>query len=275
MSLPQLIPNEDPTDAVAEIGSELHRALTGYMDWVVREWRNELAAVEQKQQGYVPPDERDNLAALRDFTRSAIASFERISKDPQRLDHLRLGDLDWRTIATEWARDEAAGRALWARVRQTAREELACGAAAGTVVEGYHVRAMERAQFLAVREGLADGLQPRNGMEWLLIDGMAEAWLMHWRWLKKHTNLDSLGAMHVERDMRDRGEWMPPRLSEAQTVDRAALMADRFQRQFLRLMKCYRDGRRLGLSMTVTGGQVNVAEQQINVTRTTPEFGEG
>jgi hypothetical protein len=42
-------------------------------------------------------------------------------------------------------------------------------------------------------------------------------------------------------------------------------MADRFQRQFLRLMKCYRDGRRLIASMTVLGGQVNVAEQQINL----------
>jgi hypothetical protein len=40
-------------------------------------------------------------------------------------------------------------------------------------------------------------------------------------------------------------------------------MQDRFQRQFLRLMKCYRDGRRFIASMTVLGGQVNVAEQQI------------
>jgi hypothetical protein len=28
-------------------------------------------------------------------------------------------------------------------------------------------------------------------------------------------------------------------------------------------MKCYRDGRRLIASMTVLGGQVNVAEQQV------------
>jgi hypothetical protein len=33
--------------------------------------------------------------------------------------------------------------------------------------------------------------------------------------------------------------------------------------QFLRLMKAYRDGRKLIGSMTVLGGQVNVAEQQI------------
>jgi hypothetical protein len=35
----------------------------------------------------------------------------------------------------------------------------------------------------------------------------------------------------------------------------AVAMQDRFQRQFLRLMKCYRDGRRLIGSMTVPGGR--------------------
>ena len=34
----------------------------------------QLAAIEKKQAGYVPPGERDDLAALRDFTRSAIDS---------------------------------------------------------------------------------------------------------------------------------------------------------------------------------------------------------
>jgi hypothetical protein len=38
---------------------------------------------------------------------------------------------------------------------------------------------------------------------------------------------------------------------------------DRFQRQFLRPTKCYRDGPRLIGSMTVLGGQLNVREQQI------------
>ena len=59
-------------------------------------------------------------------------------------------------------------------------------------------------------------------------------------------------------------------MSEAEAVDRAAQMADRFERQFLRLMKCYRDGRRLIASMTVLGGQVNVAEQQVVANRAEP-----
>ena len=70
----------------------------------------------------------------------------------------------------------------------------------------------------------------------------------------------------VERDIRQREEWQPPRLGDAEAVDRAALMADRFQRQFLRLMRAYRDQRRLlGAVVVAAGGQLNVAEQQVNV----------
>jgi hypothetical protein len=81
-------------------------------------------------------------------------------------------------------------------------------------------------------------------------------------WLSWHTTLGSIDAIRAERDIRDRNGWEQPQLGEAEAVDYAALKADRFQRQFLRMMKCYHDGRRLIASMTVLGGQVNVAEQQ-------------
>ena len=113
---------------------------------------------------------------------------------------------------------------------------------------------------------LADGLQPRNGMERLLIEGMAQAWTMRERWLHRAVETDSLEAVRIERDSRRRGEWQPPRLSDAAAVDRAAQLADRCERQFLRLMRAYRDQRRLlGSVVVAAGGQLNVAEQQVNV----------
>jgi hypothetical protein len=271
MSIPTPRSDQTPAEAPAEIASELHRSLTSYMDWTVRQWRALLANLDKKHQGYVPTGERDDLAQLRDLVRSAITNFERIGEDGAgRLDHLTPADLRWHDISAEIARNAAAGWALWRTVRESARDELAAGATAGQAVEGYQPRPIERAQFIAIRAALADGLQPRNGMEWLLIDGMAEAWVMHLRWLGKHTNLDSLDAIRVERDVRQRDGWEPPKLSEAEAVDRAVAMQDRFQRQFLRLMKCYRDGRRLIGSMTVLGGQVNVAERQIVADGTQP-----
>lgn len=267
MSLPVPADDEDNVDIVAEIGGDLHRSLARFMDFAVREWRTLLADVEKKQAGYVPPGERDDLACLREFTRFAIDTFERIGHEGAgRIDHLTPADLSWDTISAAWARDEAAGRALWEQVKQAARDELAAGKMGAEAVEGYHARPFARAAYLAVWAALADGLQPRNGMERLLIDGMAEAWTMHLRWLARHAQTDSLEAYRVERDARQRGEWQPPRLGDAEAVDRAALLADRFQRQFLRLMRAYRDQRRLlGAVVVAAGGQLNVAEQQVNI----------
>jgi hypothetical protein len=266
MSLPKPVIDDGSPDAAAEIAGDVQRTLAHSMDWAVREWRSLLAALEKKHAGYVAPGERDDLAQLREFTRSAIDSFERMGQgDPVRLDHVTPEEYSWHDITDEMTRDEAAGWALWATVKQTARDELASGALASRAVEGYHAHPYERAAFLAVREALADGLQPRNKMEWLLIDGMAQVWTLSLQWQDQQTNMNSIDAIRSERDMRQRDGWEPPRLSEAEAVDRAVQMADRFQRQFLRLMKCYRDGRRLGVSMTVMGGQVNVAEQQINM----------
>ena len=271
MSLP--MPVDDAT-AAAEVGADLRRALARYLGHAVREWRAMLAHVEEQQRGYVPPAERDDLALLRDHTRYAIDAFERIGREGAGpLDHLEPEDLDWHQLAAEWARDGAAGDALWARVKAAAREELAIGKAGAEAVEGYHATPMERAAYLAVRAALAGGLEPRNGLEWLLVDGMAEAWTMHLRWLTKHAKTESLDAIRVERDGRERGGWEPPRLGEAAAVDRAALMADRFQRQFLRLLKAFRDQRRLFSALIVAGGQVNIGHQQVNVAE--PSGGDG
>ena len=135
------------------------------------------------------------------------------------------------------------------------------GKAGAFAIEGYDERPMARAEYLAVWLALADGLRPANGAERLLIDGMAQALIMQRHWLKRMVQTESLDTMRRDQPARDGYE--PPRLSEAEAVDRAVAMQDRFQRQFLRLMKCYRDGRRLIGSMTVLGGQVNVAEQQV------------
>ncbi len=60
------------------------------------------------------------------------------------------------------------------------------------------------------------------------------------------------------------------RVAETEALDQAVLMADRYQRAFLRLMKAFRDNRRLFGALVVAGGQVNIAEQQVNLTQEAP-----
>ncbi len=251
--------------ALAEIGGDLQAALTRYMTSTLGEWRMLLADVERRYEAarWKPEGERDHIKDLLEYTRFAVNGFERMATEgPPKQDHLTPADVSWHYVAAEWRHDEAAGRALWERIKQAARDELREGKAGAIAIEGYDERPMARAEYLAVWLALADGLRPGNGAERLLIDGMAQALMMQRHWLQRMVQTEARDT--IRRGRRD--EYEPPRLSEAEAVDRAVAMQDRFQRQFLRLMKCYRDGRRLGVSMTVMGGQVNVAEQQVNMT---------
>ena len=235
------------------------------MNSTMGEWRSLLTELEGRYEvarWRSEEGERENIKGLLEYTRYAVTAFERMATEgPPKQDHLTPADVSWNDISAEWNHDEAAGRALWERIRQTACDELREGKAGAFAIEGHDERPMRRAEYLAVWLALADGLRPANGAERLLIDGMAQALIMQRHWLTRMVQTESLDTIRRGRGRRDGYE--PPRLSEAEAVDRAVAMQDRFQRQFLRLMKCYRDGRRLIASMTVLGGQVNVAEQQV------------
>lgn len=65
-------------------------------------------------------------------------------------------------------------------------------------------------------------------------------------------------------------ELLPPRVSDVEAIDQAVMIADRFQRSFLRLLRTFRDMRRVIGAVVITGGQLNVAERQL----VTAAFGE-
>lgn len=248
--------------ALAEFGRDMEAGLAGYMDGTVREWRELLAALQTRydRAAWKPEGERQQIAGLLDFTRWSLDAFERMGREgPPPQEHLTPADFAWHDVAARLRQDEADGLALIGRIKAAAREELAAARPAAVAVEGRDPRPMDRAEFMAVREALADGLRPANGAEWLLIDAMTQALVLHRRWLGRMTLTDSLEAVRFDRNARLRGEYEPPRLSDVESVDRAALLADRFQRQFLRLLKAYRDQRRVFGTIVVAGGQVNIA----------------
>ena len=250
----------------AEVGGDLQAALTRYMGTSVNEWRLLLADVVKQYDAarWKPEAERERVKELLDFTRQAVDSFGRLAEQgPGHIEHLTPADYSWHDVMAVWGQDEAAGQALWEKIKQSARNELAVGKTGASAIESHYARPMRRAEYLAVWVALADGLKPANDTERLLLDNMAQALMLHRHWLHRMVQLDELDEGRLKRSTSGRERYEAPRLSEAEAVDRAAQMADRFQRQFLRLMKCYRDGRRLIASLTVLGGQVNVAEQQI------------
>jgi hypothetical protein len=263
MTAPATVAPADLSDA------PMRAAIARYGHGVLKEWKDALDAIDARRRGYVTEHERAELDALADHLRYAVGAFERaMTEPPADLATRRPEDLRWFDLSGEIARCEQDGWAVWARVKRDASVELATGQAAGAAVAGFDGTPWERAQFIAIREALADGLQPRNGLEWLMLDAMTQALTLHRRWLAQHVTTSSLSAKAIDRDAERRGEWTPPRLAETETVDRAAQHADRAMRTFLRLLKSYRDGRKLIGTLNVLGGQVNVGEQQVISTRT-------
>jgi hypothetical protein len=171
-----------------------------------------------------------------------------------------VGWLDLERLAD---RDPALAAQKWEEVKRAAREELQSGLRAAEVPGG---SPWERAQFLAIRQALAEQWQPRGGVEWQLLDAMALAqsgWLF---WLQALSTWASLGAEECGRESKDRWGRATPRLSAAEAIERAGAMADRFNKVFLRTLRALRDLRRSRPTVVVqTAGQVNVGRQQVNV----------
>jgi hypothetical protein len=168
-------------------------------------------------------------------------------------------------IGLEYVAQQDPGKAArrWEEVKGEALAELRSGHRAAKAMEGYGTHCWARAQFLAVRRDLMEAWQPRNGVERLLIDTMAQAQTAQLYWLELLTlrcSTDSSGPKRQE------GRWEPVKMSDAEAVEQAAALADRFNGIFLRTLKALRDLRRQVPGVVVqNAAQVNVGQQQVNV----------
>lgn len=167
--------------------------------------------------------------------------------------------------------DPDRATARWEEVKQAALDELRTGHRAARAVETVNDRAWQRAQFLALREELAAEWRPRNGIERQLLDTMAQAQAGYLVWLEHLTIRTNLESVTNDRRHREEGKWGPPRQSDADALEQAATMMDRFNKLFLRTLRALCDLRRQGGRVVVkNGGQVNVAQQQVNLNTVSP-----
>jgi hypothetical protein len=192
--------------------------------------------------------------------------------------------VSWITLSTLLEQEPERGQALWQRLKNEAAEEYATGMRTARAVEPPgRGRPWDRARFASLVNALRASLAPRGAVEELLVQQMAavqEGWL---RWQAIATERAEQDAWEGERDrrralenmgpaQRERYEadygWLPPRLGTAEAIEQAVLIADRYQRAFLRLLKAYRDNRRQFGALIVAGGQVNIGEQQVNLAQT-------
>jgi hypothetical protein len=87
-------------------------------------------------------------------------------------------------------------------------------------------------------------------------------------WLQRLTERTALASIGGERLAREEAKWQAPRQSDADAIEQAAEMMDRFNRIFLRTLRALRNLRRYaGPVIVKNAGQVNVGGQQLNMTR--------
>ncbi len=242
----------------------------------LRAARRELAgAVKRQIDFYVEHFGKTPHEAARD----AVAAL------PYEPDARATDQVSWLELENALDADSDKGQALWAAIKGEAREELAIGFRTARSIEPSTLngRPLDRAQFAVIVEALREALHPRDGLEDLLVQQMAAAHEMHLRWLHRAVQRMDLEAWHGDSDkqralarmspaQRERYQdlegWVPSRVSDAEALDHAVLIADRYQRSFLRLLKAFRDTRRvIGAVIVGDGGTLNVTEgpQQVNV----------
>jgi hypothetical protein len=173
-------------------------------------------------------------------------------------------DVSWFQLHVLAEKDRTLAVRRWDEICHAALGEVQGKERAAKAVESWSSDAWQRAQFFALCRELEDGWQPQNGIERQLLDTMAQAQSGFIYWLTVLTKYTTFPVSNADRK---EGKWAPPRVSEAEAIDQAAAMMDRFNRVFLRTLRALRDLRRYAPATVVVqnAGQVNVGSQQVNM----------
>ncbi len=215
------------------------------------------------------------FAGLRKFYRDAGGrTKEEVERDAESLTAYRreqakdmpVRELTWGHIGAVADVDMQGAVDLWRRVQHAADDELESG-----IMPAQSVGAktpIERARFLAIRNKFLDDWQPRGGIEAAMVDTLAQCFSLQLYWTEiAHSRAVNTAEFQREEVARyTGGSWKLPAQHEADAIEQAHRMADRYNRMFLRTLRQMRDLRRYAPPVIVNnGGQVNVGQQQVNV----------
>jgi len=173
--------------------------------------------------------------------------------------------VSWHDLSSLGERDPALVQQVWGRLVNQARDELASGHRAARVIEGYEHSPWGRARFLVLRESLVGQWQPANGVEWLLVDMLVQAFTAYEEAMKLFMLYTTMEASVQDTNIQRTNKWELPRQSRDDARTQAEQTVDRCQRAILRVQRALRDQRRYGPVIVQHAGQVNVGQQQVNV----------
>lgn len=214
---------------------------------------------------------------------------EPLTRDPGRMGpsgRFEPGQVRWDELGRLAEHDPAKARDLWGEIKDAARHELATGVRGADALESgmpSDKTPWNRARYLAIVDALNADLQPRGALEALMIQRMASTYSLCLYWQHEAVKREAYEEWQGESTMRQEHSrmtpaqqerhrlnygYLPPRQEQAEAIREAALMGERYERAFLRLVREFRNQRRMFANLIVTGGAVNIADggpQQVNI----------
>lgn len=169
-------------------------------------------------------------------------------------------EVSWLALNTLLDNDPQLATAIWERVKRDAAGHVAQGSMIAETLA--HDTPWGRAQFYAVLAGFEDEWQPRGGMERALLGTMAQAFCASLYWAGQVQQRGTTDPTNRKRE-----GWELPTQREADALQDAAGLCDRFNRIMIRTLRALRDLRRYTGPLTINGAtQVNIGGQQVNTT---------
>ena len=179
---------------------------------------------------------------------------------------MAVEEIDWGHLAALAEVNTDDCFKLWSRVREAADDELQSGKR-GAKVAGDNATPHALAQYLAIRDCFADQWQPQGGIETAMIEMLAVYYSLwtYWSTVAHERAIRTYDAQRKALSRYEAGGWKSPYQSEADAVDQAHRLADGYNRQFMRVLRQLRDLRRYTPVVIQNAQQVNVGNQQVNV----------
>ena len=192
----------------------------------------------------------------------AAAEVEKCHTAPhveQRVLDCPANQVSWTHLYMLRKRDPDLALQRWEEIMQAARDELRDGHRGAKAFETDVSTPLDRARILVVREAICEDLKPQNGTERILIDAITQAHLAYYFWIERSMLFATLDSSAENSTGKKTGTMNTPRVTDFQSVDQAAAMADRFNKMFVRSLRAFVDLRRHAPTVIVeNANQVNV-----------------
>jgi hypothetical protein len=186
---------------------------------------------------------------------------------PERIDYILSAppnEVSWSDLDALAQKDPVLALQRWESIKEAARNEIRSGYRAARIVEDGD-GPMERARFAAVRADLVADWQPRNAMEKLLVDQLAQWQVLLWRWQDALSTWTSC-ARCAPRQAKKGQPYETMRVWESEALEGAARKVELLQRLYLRTLKALQDQRRPRPAIAVRHAeQVNIGPVRISV----------